>query len=442
MTTIRLWWLLARSDRRSAAVLWLPVAAYAVVTTLLLLVIGGSRVFFSWNDDMAFGYQLLALIALTLLVVPLGTLGASAARLSARRRDERLSTLRLLGATAGAVAAVTVIESSALALLGAAVGALGAALLAPLIGLIPFRGEAIGAWALVPAPETALVVAGVVALAVTSAVVSLRRLVISPLGVRTRQNAPAQRWWIVVVGVIVLAGALVAMNLLGAAGSAGGPITFLVVIVGGFAATLGVLGLIAPAILRLMATRQARIATKPERLLAARMILESPKAAWSQVSGVAMTSFMSVVAGAGVALMGMAASSDLSASDAHLVADIRTGILITVIGSFLMVACSVGVNQAAGIADRRELYSSLHQLGMDTSTMDAARRRAVLSPLRVTTIGSALCAAVFIFPLVGLSVIVSPLTLVMVAGVLAAGFALVWLGLLATRAQLARAARA
>ena len=429
MTTIRLWWLLARSDRRSAAVLWLPVAAYAVVTTLLLLVIGGSRVFFSWDDDMAFGYQLLALIALTLLVVPLGTLGASAARLSARRRDERLSTLRLLGATGGTVAAVTVIESSVLALFGAAAGAIGAALLAPLIGLIPFRGEAIGAWALVPAPETALVVAGVVALAVTSAVVSLRRLVISPLGVRTRQNAPAQRWWVVVVGVIVLAGALVAMNLLGAAGSAGGPITFLVVIVGGFAATLGVLGLIAPAILRLMARRQARIATKPERLLAARMILESPKAAWSQVSGVAMTSFMSVVAGAGVALMGMAASSDLSASDAHLVADIRTGILIT-------------VNQAAGIADRRELYSSLHRLGMDTSTMDAARRRAVLSPLRVTTIGSALCAAVFIFPLVGLSVIVSPLTLVMVAGVLAAGFALVWLGLLATRAQLARAARA
>ena len=55
--------------------------------------------------------------------------------------------------------------------------------------------------------------------------------------------------------------------------------------------------------------------------------------------------------------------------------DIRTGILITVVGSFLMVACSVGVNQAAGILDRGELYRSLDMLGMPVATMDAARRR-------------------------------------------------------------------
>ena len=46
-------------------------------------------------------YQALAVIALVLLVVPLVSLGGAAARLSARRRDDRLATLRLLGATPG-----------------------------------------------------------------------------------------------------------------------------------------------------------------------------------------------------------------------------------------------------------------------------------------------------------------------------------------------------
>jgi hypothetical protein len=121
-----------------------------------------------------------------------------------------------------------------------------------------------------------------------------------------------------------------------------------------------------------------------------------------------------------------------------LLADIRTGVVITVVASFLMVACSAGVNQAAAVLDRRDVYVSLDRIGMPVAEMDAARGRAVLSPLRITAIGSALTAAVVVFPLTGLSLLVSPLTLASVAGCLAAGVLLVWAALRATRPVLAR----
>ncbi|RXZ67407.1 permease, partial [Agromyces albus] len=93
----RVAWLLARPDSTGIAASALPVTAFGVVTALLLTVIGGAQSFWGWTDEMGFTYQALAVIALVLLVVPLVSLGGAAARLSARRRDDRLATLRLLG---------------------------------------------------------------------------------------------------------------------------------------------------------------------------------------------------------------------------------------------------------------------------------------------------------------------------------------------------------
>src|SRR5699024_10928929 len=90
--------LLARRGDSRSAVLALPVLAFGVTTTLLLTVLAGALSFLRWEDDLAGTYQLLAALAVVLLVVPLASLGGAAARLSARRRDDRLATLRLLGA--------------------------------------------------------------------------------------------------------------------------------------------------------------------------------------------------------------------------------------------------------------------------------------------------------------------------------------------------------
>jgi predicted lysophospholipase L1 biosynthesis ABC-type transport system permease subunit len=412
----------------------LPVVAFAVVTALLLIVAGGAQAFFSWTDDIAGLYQVLAVIALSLLVVPLVALGGSAARLSARRRDDRLASLRLLGATPRLVTALTVLESTALALAGAVAGVVVYLLASPLVGLLPFRGEPLGMSVLLGPAWILLTVLGIGVLAALSAVVGLRGVILSPLGVRTRQQAPRVHWLRVVLTVAVIAIAVGLMTVVQALPGLG----IIVAVLGaGFGGSIAVLNLIGPWVLRTVASGQARRARTARKLLAARSILESPKAAWRQVSGVAMTSFMAVFAGVGVALMD-AAGGTADEQSRLLLADIRTGVVITVVASFLMVACSAGVNQAAAVLDRRDVYVSLDRIGMPVAEMDAARSRAVLSPLRITAIGSALTAAVVVFPLTGLSLLVSPLTLASVAGCLAAGVLLVWAALRATRPVLAR----
>jgi hypothetical protein len=434
MTTLRLAWLFARRSASSRSTVVLPVVAFAVVTALLLIVAGGAQAFFSWTDDIAGLYQVLAVIALSLLVVPLVALGGSAARLSARRRDDRLASLRLLGATPRLVTALTVLESTALALAGAVAGVVVYLLASPLVGLLPFRGEPLGMSVLLGPAWILLTVLGIGVLAALSAVVGLRGVILSPLGVRTRQQAPRVHWLRVVLTVAVIAIAVGLMTVVQALPGLG----IIVAVLGaGFGGSIAVLNLIGPWVLRTVASGQARRARTARKLLAARSILESPKAAWRQVSGVAMTSFMAVFAGVGVALMD-AAGGTADEQSRLLLADIRTGVVITVVASFLMVACSAGVNQAAAVLDRRDVYVSLDRIGMPVAEMDAARSRAVLSPLRITAIGSALTAAVVVFPLTGLSLLVSPLTLASVAGCLAAGVLLVWAALRATRPVLAR----
>ena len=72
----------------------LPVVAFAVIATIILDVTGGAVMMWHLPGDNSGFYKLTSTIAVILLVLPLMTLAASAARLSARRRDDRLSSLR------------------------------------------------------------------------------------------------------------------------------------------------------------------------------------------------------------------------------------------------------------------------------------------------------------------------------------------------------------
>jgi hypothetical protein len=427
--------LLLRPAPGQNSVLALPIVAFGVVTALVLTVIGGAQSFWGWTDPEAPIYQALAAIALVLLVVPLMSLGGAAARLSARRRDERLSTLRLLGVSPAGVTVATVAESVLVAGAGALVGVLGHVAISPLVGLIPFRGAALGFSAVVLSPLHILaVVAGVLLLAAASAIIGLRRVVISPLGVRTRTSVSSVHWIRVVIAVGVIAIAFVLIKVFP---SVGDLFTTIAVLAGLFGAVLAILNVIGPWVLKVSASRQLRRADKPERLLAARIVLDSPKAAWRQVGGIAMASFMAVFAGTGVALLNVMSAEDAAAADIALANDIRTGLFITLIGSFLMVAASVGVNQASDVLDQRELHRSLHHLGVPLETVDLARRRAIMSPLLITALGSALCAGILAFPLVGIALITAPVSLLTIAAVIAVGIGVVWASTWATRPLLA-----
>ena len=429
--------LLMRPSPGQSGVLLLPVVAFGVVTALVLTVVGGAQSFWTWTDDYAPLYQALAAIALALLVVPLMSLGGAAARLSARRRDERLSTLRLLGVTPLGVGVATVAESVLVAGTGALVGVLGHLALSPLIGLIPFRGQPLGLDAVVLPPLSMLaVVGGVLVVAAASAALGLRRVIISPLGVRLRTTASPVHWVRIVIGVcgIALAFALVSL-----VPQVAGLVTMIVVLALIFGAALALLNVIGPWVLKISATRQLRRAEAPERLLATRIVLDSPKAAWRQVSGIAMASFMAVFAGTGVSLMNVMSGEGADSADMAIAVDMRTGLIITLVASFLMVAASVGVNQASSVLDERALHRSLHRLGVPLETVDRARRRAIMSPLLITAIGSALCAGVLVFPLLGIAMIVAPASLLTITLVVAVGIGVVWTSTRVTRPLLAEA---
>lgn len=432
--------MLLRPSPGQGGLIALPVIAFGVVTALVLTVIGGAQSFWSWDDEYAPLYQALAAIALALLIVPLMSLGGAAARLAARRRDERLSTLRLLGVTPLGVGVATVVESVLLAASGAAAGVAGYLLISPLIGLIPFRGAALGWQSVLLSPLHVLaVIAGVLLVAAASAAIGLRRVAISPLGVRMRQTESGAHWIRFLIGAGVIAVAFVLAKVVP---QIAGFVTTIVVIALLFAAGLAVLNLIGPWALKVGARGWLRRARVPERLLAARIVLDDPKAAWRQVGGISMASFMAVFAGTGVSLISVMSAEGADAPDLALAQDMRTGLIITLVASFLMVAASVGVNQASAILDARELHLSLHRLGVPVQTVDRARTRAIMAPLLLTSIGSALCAALLVFPLLGMALIIAPLSLLTIVLVVGIGITVVWLSTRATSPVLSRSFRA
>jgi hypothetical protein len=428
--------LFARRAGGDAATLALPAIAFAVVTLCTTVVTGGVFAFFTFDGPNGTTYRSLALLALILLVIPLASLGGAAARLAARRRDERLSSLRLLGASSALVSALTVLESTAVALAGAIIGSLASLAALPVFGLLHFNGRMLGGSIRPPAWVFFAVIGAVAVLSALSAAVGLRSVVLSPLGVRTRAVRPAVRWTRALIAGAVLIVALILMQSLTPLAQIGGVIVVILVVLGCFGAVLAVLGLVGPLVLRGFGKRWLKRAQRPAQLIAARTVLDDAKAAWRQVGSLAMVSFVAVFTGIGVAFAQSSGSED--PASLLLATDIRTGVILTLVMSFAMVACAIGVNQAAAILDRRALYVTLDRVGMPITVMDAARRRAVLAPLLVVTIGSAVCAALVVFPLTGYTLLFQPAGLAIIAGCLVAGVGLVWAGLAATRPVLSR----
>ncbi|MFJ6416006.1 permease [Paeniglutamicibacter sp. NPDC091659] len=419
MRVLSLAWLLGKPSRERRAPMLLTAGAYALVSALVLTVTAGALSFNRVQNEATGMYLMLAGLAVVLLVVPLAVLGAAAARLSARSQDRRLSTVRLLGGTPGLVVGITVVESAAVALAGALAGTVLYAGLAPVVGLVRFQGSAIGA-AMWLAPGTvALVIAGVVVIAAASTGFGLRRIIVSPLGVRNRTQAPAPRWIRALVVAVLILAVYQAFSMMAAFQSLA---IMLAVLLGGFALGLGALNLVGPWAVGLIGKSKLKRAERPEQLLAARMILENPAQAWRQVSGVAMTCFVAVVGGSGAALMQSAGGeSDPGSPDALIGADVMTGVLITIAVSFLSVACSTAITQAAATLDRADLYAGLHLLGVERSTVERAREGSVMAPVIGVGIGAIAVSGVLVLPLAGMAMIMAPLSVAVILGTLVAG---------------------
>jgi hypothetical protein len=225
------------------------------------------------------------------LMIPILIFVATATRLAAARREERFAALRLVGATPAQVGVIASVEAGVAAVVGTAVGFGMFWAIRPLVALIPFTGDrfftadlSLG-WL-----ATAGVALGVPIAAALASLLSLRRVVISPLGVsrRVTPRPPRARRLIV-----LLAGLLVLGSLGLLARRAGG--AYLYVILASFG--LMTVGLIVagPWLTMIGARLLSRVARRDATLIAARRMADDPARAFRSISGLILAVFVGSV---------------------------------------------------------------------------------------------------------------------------------------------------
>ncbi|GAB4054299.1 FtsX-like permease family protein [Catellatospora paridis] len=152
---------------------------------------------------------LLVVIIFVVLLLPVAMFVASAIRFGGDSRDRRLAGVRLVGADTGMARRIAAGEAMLSALLGVATGAVMFLAGRTFVGSVDLLDISVYPSDVQPDPVlAALIVVAVPAAAVVVTVLSLRRVMIEPLGV-VRRGADARRrlWWrllMPVVGVLLL----------------------------------------------------------------------------------------------------------------------------------------------------------------------------------------------------------------------------------------------
>lgn len=382
-------------------------------------------------------YIVLAMFACLLLLVPFAALAGSAARLAASRRDARLAALRLAGATTGQVVRLTAFDSALQALAGALIGIAGYFALMPLIMLLTFQNQHFTFAQLWVGPVALVAtVAGVTLLALVSALLTLRRVAITPLGVSARQGQPLPskiRLLIFAVAVIGALAILSNMQLINAGTGA-----MIAIIFGLIVGCFALINLVGSFAVTIRARSRARRPRNAATMIAMRRILDNPKRAWRNVSGIGLAVFIAGITSV-CSLFGSLASGDPNSADAIMMRDIGTGGLLTLAFAGVLAAVSSGVMQSASVIDQSNEYNMLVLEGTDEATLRKARFQEVLTPLNTVVLLAGVCSLLLLAPLVG-NAFTQPGPLISFVGGAALCYALVLVGAVAANRTAARLA--
>jgi hypothetical protein len=148
-------------------------------------------------------FLLVLLVGVVVLLMPVAAFVGAAARIGGEARDRRLAAVRLVGADRGMARRIASGEVLAGAVAGVLLGGLGFVVVRPLVEQVELWGISMFAADLAPPPALVVLIAlAVPLLAVLTALVALRGVVIEPLGV-VRRAAPRRRrllWRLVAPG--------------------------------------------------------------------------------------------------------------------------------------------------------------------------------------------------------------------------------------------------
>jgi hypothetical protein len=239
------------------------------------------------------GIDLVLSVITAALLFPVLIFIGTATRLSAARREQRFAAIRLVGATPRQVSVISAVESSVAAVAGVALGFGLFFLLRTPLAAVPFTGAPFFPGDLSLSLLDILAVAiGVPVAAGIAALLALRRVQISPLGVTRRITPRAPRAW----RLIPLLAGLAELAYFVAAGhpkTTGGQIQ---AFLPGFLLIMAGLVIAGPWLTMAGARIMARRARRPDTLIAARRLADDPRAGFRAVSGLVLALFVTAVA--------------------------------------------------------------------------------------------------------------------------------------------------
>ncbi|HXT89191.1 MAG TPA: FtsX-like permease family protein [Trebonia sp.] len=233
----------------------------------------------------AFGVGVLA------VVFPMLVLISTATRLAANRREERFAALRLVGGTPGDIRIVATVEAVISAFLGTVLGTAIFLLVRPALAGAALVGTRYFESDLTPTlAGYAAMLVGVPIVAAAAALVSLRRVQISPLGVTRRATPRPPTFWRVIalvigVGVYIYGLDKTTKASIGAPSYPGLLLTMIGLLIAG------------PWLTAQAARLFGRLARGSSALLAARRIADNPKGAFRAVTGLTLAVFLGTMVG-------------------------------------------------------------------------------------------------------------------------------------------------
>ena len=234
---------------------------------------------------------LMIALAIVGALVPVAVFVSTATRLSAARREQRLAALRLIGATSVQVSRLALVEALLVSVIGV-IGGIGLFFATrPLVAMIPLDEATWFPDSIRPPLLPAIVMLlAIPVVGAGAALVALRRVVITPLGVQRRQTPPSPgviRAVPLVVSVAGLVGAMAVFR--GGASSDIGRLAVVGVAFGGV--ILGIV-LIGPWLTTLVGRTLHRLPLGASTLLASRRLTDDPRGSFGSIAGVIMAVFV------------------------------------------------------------------------------------------------------------------------------------------------------
>lgn len=257
----------------------------------------------------AFGVGALAVL------FPILVLISTATRLAASRREERFAALRLVGGTPADIRMIAAVEAAVSGFCGAVAGIVLFLLVRPLVAGAALIGTRYFPLAVTPTVAGyAAILVGVPAVAAIAALISLRRVQVSPLGVSRRAAPKPPPFWRLIP--LILGVALYVFGLLKTTHDSIGAAAY-----PGLLVTMAGLVIAGPWFTAMTARLFGSVSRGPASLLAARRVADNPKAAFRSVTGLVLAVFLATMVGALVPAVNATEATPTAGALSHVLAD-------------------------------------------------------------------------------------------------------------------------